>query len=878
MITYDWREQAKTASTVADDYAVEKAFMDQAYASVQNKCGPLMRAPHQIGFEIVHKNDTATRMVGIFGFRAGRQLFYAPVFFLSGEIKGTDLLYRHMTKTFVPSEEDWITYLISNARREVGRSIDRNESRRHPSRINLDMLAYPPMGGGGFGKRSSSLEAPDTTDSDWTDEQMLADPDGFDAHNMEEAERDKQHPGVLLSDNVPFPGMSMRDTISMQLGGEFGDDDMLSNLGADDLDRVELAMALSEDYGIDETFAEQLLNNPEVTVRQLVEAAQQKQASYGAPSSRRLSAAWENWIDTITEIPKLQGPGLREFLVKGGAQMATKLASLMEESIEFHTEIVRNYQPADWMPEELITLAKQAAQARADNMLVETPVLELRYKGPAHAQLFKYGFVIDDARQKTQLNPVYAQHTDQLSQALEPGVWDLLMPDGDREKVFIGYASDSYRIGRATSATQDNSCAIYPDDCPPTGYVDPRLRKMVVTRLGGNHASVVVAAHDLHGTSEEDFPLALRKENFDTEMSVGKGYRAVNPDNMTLSQPFVVTAKRSRGKVTEYDINTSPYNESTIIVNPDSQRNNIHDGVFNAQARFLQVGVEKSVLEGSMENLTLKFHADLLPGNENTVDDWIASYTPVKEASLRVHPHTDRLTLSYDGQEFHNLTKVATVAALTKGLRIHADDAFAVLDAVVANGAYKFDVWPKQAAQLTMRDIEDYQSYMDPEFGIAVEPPQTFALETMWNGPEPPEQRVGDAWDPAYGNDMQNDGIDEETLLTMAPEQLAQMSNQGDSSAVFEHGVIGSLINAFDATTLVKEYLPKLEEGVDVLGRTLFLFYWKPTDFELAYGADDMTQLENQFLSSFKSLGKVLLELLKRAKDRPQINSGASRT
>jgi hypothetical protein len=163
-LNYDWRELAKAASSVADDYAVEKAFMDQAYAAVQNKCGPLMRPPHQIGFEIVHKNDNATRMVGIFGFRAGRQLFYAPVFFLSGEIKGTDLLYRHMTKTFVPNEEDWVTYLISNARREVGRSIDRNESRRLPSRLNLDVMAYPPMGGGGFGKRSSSLETPDTAE------------------------------------------------------------------------------------------------------------------------------------------------------------------------------------------------------------------------------------------------------------------------------------------------------------------------------------------------------------------------------------------------------------------------------------------------------------------------------------------------------------------------------------------------------------------------------------------------------------------------------------------------------------------------------------------------------------------------------------------
>lgn len=858
-IFYDWK---KAASTVADDYAVEKAFMDQAYAAVQNKCGPLMRPPHQIGFEIVHKNDNATRMVGIFGFRAGRQLFYAPVFFLSGEIKGTDLLYRHMTKTFVPNDEDWVTYLISKARREVGRGIDRRESQRFPSRIRFDTLAYPPMMSGGYGKRASTLESPDTVEGAVDDDDSQ-----YWTPNLGEAPSasDDMDESSFLS-NSP---VTMRDILNQQLGiFDFNDDDSLAALGADDLDRAELAMWLAEGYGLDEDYAQQLLDNPDVTVNELMAATAQKQANYGAPSGRRLSAAWDRWLDEMTEIPKLEGPGLRDFLIRGGAKMATKLASLMEQSIEFATEVVRNYEPVDWMPEELVTLAKQASDAHAawaQEGRHET-VLSLRYDGPACPELFKFGFALDDARQRTQLNPIYAKMFDQIQQATRPGIWRLLMADGSTEQVFVGYRSDRDFESRSP-------ISVHPDDSYRQSYEDPRQRSMVITRLGGNKASCEVPARKLHGMPDDEAGRPLDNDAFVEEMSVGSGYRALNPNEMSLSEPFVVRAKRKRGSVVEYDVAADPWNEVTLIVNPDSQRTNMVAGVFGNGAKFLRVGVQTD--RNTPNDKQLKFHSDITPGDENSLDDWLTHALPVKEASLKLDHATDRFYLSYDGRKLDYLTKSAVAVALTRDLKLHAEDAFAMLDTALETGHCRVDVWNKQAAQLSLRNLEDYMSYTDPDFGLSVEPPQAFALETIWNAPTMPEPRVGDAWDPTYGNDRQNEPLTDEQLLTLPPEQIAQMSNEGQTPAVFEHGVIGSLINAFDATTLVKDYLPKLEEGVDVLGRTLFLFYWKPTDFEMAYGADDMSQLENQFLSSFKSLGKVLLELLKRAKDKPQINAGA---
>lgn len=141
---YDWREAAKSASAVVDDNAVEKAFADQAYGLVANKVGPIMRDPYQLGFEIVSKNDANTRMVGLFAFRLDGTLLYVPAFFLNGEIKGTDLLYRYNVKRFCPNTEDWITYLREHGNQSMGKGIDRSESRSTPSRVRLDRIAYPP--------------------------------------------------------------------------------------------------------------------------------------------------------------------------------------------------------------------------------------------------------------------------------------------------------------------------------------------------------------------------------------------------------------------------------------------------------------------------------------------------------------------------------------------------------------------------------------------------------------------------------------------------------------------------------------------------------------------------------------------------------------
>jgi hypothetical protein len=154
----DWR---KYAAQTYSDQEVEKAFLDQAYMFIQNKATPLMKPPHRLGFEIVYKNDANSKMVGIFAFKVGDELIYAPVFFINGAVKGTDLLYRHRSKNFVPLTNDWAEYILGLQESEVGEGLSKENAEPRDGGLNMQRLIYPPSYAGNRKKYASYKELAD---------------------------------------------------------------------------------------------------------------------------------------------------------------------------------------------------------------------------------------------------------------------------------------------------------------------------------------------------------------------------------------------------------------------------------------------------------------------------------------------------------------------------------------------------------------------------------------------------------------------------------------------------------------------------------------------------------------------------------------------
>ncbi|MEI6197545.1 MAG: hypothetical protein WCS42_24800, partial [Verrucomicrobiota bacterium] len=76
--------------------------------------------------------------------RVNKDLYYAPVFFINGSIKGTDLFYRHTTKSFVPLNERWVEYLISLSETAEGHGVPISERTNTRRQLNLQSIVSPP--------------------------------------------------------------------------------------------------------------------------------------------------------------------------------------------------------------------------------------------------------------------------------------------------------------------------------------------------------------------------------------------------------------------------------------------------------------------------------------------------------------------------------------------------------------------------------------------------------------------------------------------------------------------------------------------------------------------------------------------------------------
>lgn len=120
------RSQTKQADLggQGDSASFEQAFSNLAHAYLRDSAPKLL--DHEVGFQLLDRNNENTKAVGVFAFKVGSQWLYAPVFFLNGELKGHELLYIKNQDMFVPLKENWVNYLVNRKPNILGSGIDRN--------------------------------------------------------------------------------------------------------------------------------------------------------------------------------------------------------------------------------------------------------------------------------------------------------------------------------------------------------------------------------------------------------------------------------------------------------------------------------------------------------------------------------------------------------------------------------------------------------------------------------------------------------------------------------------------------------------------------------------------------------------------------------
>jgi hypothetical protein len=751
----DWRKDASAAPPpgVIPDEEVERAFMDQAYGLVQNKAGKLLTDPHRLGFEIVDKNDKNSRMVGIFAARAGNRLLYIPCFFISGEIKGTDLLYRHDDKLFTRLSEKHVDYLIDRYTMVEGRAIGREHRQNNRREINSELLTGWSNRPGGYNKSASAAGLPEISEV-WDE---------------------------MLKTAALQP--ILHDFMS----------DAVAALGS--LDTI------------------------------------------------------ESWVNKSAAFAEQVGERHTAFFPDG-----------LNEAIQMHKEACAPKST------DLLTLYQGGY---GDGL------------GPEDKDtLFKKGFVLVDDRNPEDLNAAIWEDEEktELSSISEPGVCDVILSDGTtRECLYLYDNRDSCYPHDSVCSTDYDTLKHDRRDVllVPT---DKRTCQRVTIRTNTPNTKYILGAvkSDLESGADQVRELLTDKPK------VGETYVVVDCNSGAVcTGPLQVRkVNTTKGKTRI----SCGYDDEPCCDSDDRAytRNPDHNAGYDPEGRLL--GAHAMFLRVAASEYGSWLYEDLPLGTWDIADEALRTAgltkgTIEKQAGygMRIHlyagPKADfpYFTSAWGGM------KQASVA-LADGLNLPAGDAMVIADQASRlphEGRLDFymdTARMQKSGAMRLVNEPTFHPGSTNAFGIQELPMQEKqVLRVRVDQPDQfPRHRGGDAYDPGGSA-----GLPRQQIMESSPEELAQLAQFSELPQLFEHGVVGELAGTFDAVSMVDKYIPDMEKGVDALGRTLFLFWWKPGEFQKMYGSDDMQTKEMQLLNTFKQLADTVLSMSKKS-SMYQVQRGAA--
>lgn len=618
------------------------------------------------------------------------------------------------------------------------------------------------------------------------------------------------------------------------------------------------------DYALDVAKALQVLDEEEALSPQAVGAVPEPSMSL-PPTMKRASAEnshlWKEAFDAIDSHATAPDTGspepvLADFLRSTEGAM-TKLAAAIESSFDVATLIAH-------LPDESWDVEPDLVKSASDN----EPDLIVYYdnfegiKSASGHEGFRRGFYVLDTRPETDLNVVMCKAESEVTEVNDPGFHDIVCADGKLRRVFLGKQKkdDRYPSPYSHKETERNNVLIFADDnsrCVPHGPI-----------FG------TPADDCIDGT--KDLP----------ELPDKGGYSIFNCNTGELSCPIHVTktTKRSDGVTLITYKKDHSSEEDIAYYNPDATTITLPEDcgcgegvVLGPCCKFIKTDMKACSYDKDRHEATTSKYK---PGTMEHYWGFLAD-NGVQQVSLESNEESfdgNKYTIQAGDIKCDTIDGPQTVVKLAHAFNIAADDASELLDAANASGSVEFLVFldqglTKVATQVRIVDSPDYREEYDQDLNIRTDSPQNFTLRSETTQPTPPARRLGDAYNPnppenaLASKEAVKAGLTDEDILNGNPDELAQFAQQSGTRNMVDHGVVGMLINTYDASVMVAKYIPRLEEGLDHFGRLIFLFHWKPADFEKLYGSDDMSNIESNLISQFISFGDILLELIKRNDD-----------
>ena len=800
----------------------ERSFADLAYSYIKDKAPRLLDS--MIGFQVVDKNDENTHAIGIFGFQLGRQVMYAPVFFLNGELKGNQLLYVKDQDMFCPMDEPWVNYMLSRKPAILGTGVQ-DKPELGISAPDFELYRRSPLRG--WSKTSSF-------------------------GTFDEAKRGERYGYWWRGDRfdlTPAAAMFYRSPADARYTKVAARLDLrvaMPRLGPESLSALSQCVQQHPKFA---SLLTKFYNGADLTAAFKTKKAT---AALQAPSDQWLKRAGMDrgiFNYTVRKLAKCdftnldgQARCVADYLVTAGIKSARDIVENLDTITSPNVKIP---EPAVSADVEIITSTNKAEGLTDDEK----------------TELIQEGLVVRDSRRDDQRSKVFdAQDSQEFDTPTCSGLYDVMAVDGKAHCVLVctdirtigtGVANGTYVVDPdGKGMLHCRSEQLFARTKSLTAYLAmwDKLPGVKSMKLGKRY---VILAPD--GTTTVPFRVTQTSDNgvlasycWVSTLGSGmyaKGYGALRIDHhhdaRRVQDPESARKlgeERSKNCPVPCDVNSDTVVEGLPIqFSRQSSFNSIGDTLFCPET-FKALEIESKT---GYDISTL----DWAPGSLATIEALLikTACVPLKLRSdgLRVYVGADRLD------------KVAAVQRLITEYGVGGEAAIQMTKAAMVSGEKLY--WIKSAqnpamvgSYTTSPDVHQLDNVGSFNADLGVNETQSQAVDTTV------PMEVGSARD--YN-------VYDTTNL----QQRAQDAAKTGQKDVFDVAVLGGLTKLVGVNDEVDKYLKDLAVGMDRTGRILFLFYWHNDKFKDRYGEGEMRELEDGLKATFLSLGDIVLFLKKRS-------------
>ncbi len=121
----------------------EQTLASMAFIHIQDKAPKLL--DYLLGFQLIDRNEDNTKAVGAFGFQIDKQMVLVPIFFLSGDMKGHEMMFLVNQEMFAPLKENWVNYILKKKPQILGEGTSQSLAQMGVYPPNIAQLVLPPF-------------------------------------------------------------------------------------------------------------------------------------------------------------------------------------------------------------------------------------------------------------------------------------------------------------------------------------------------------------------------------------------------------------------------------------------------------------------------------------------------------------------------------------------------------------------------------------------------------------------------------------------------------------------------------------------------------------------------------------------------------------